>query len=77
VNQKYIGSDESGMTPRYCWSPWCAKLIDHLLKAARIKETWQHVAKQLSDAARAGDIRDLEVSLWVVMTLERLEWQRK
>jgi hypothetical protein len=52
------------------------KLIDHLPKASRNKNTWQHVARQLNDAARGGDIRDLEVSLWLVMTLERLEWQK-
>jgi hypothetical protein len=53
------------------------KLIDHLPKAALAKGTWRHVAEQLNDAARGGNIRDLEVSLWIVLTLERLEWQRK
>jgi hypothetical protein len=53
------------------------KLIDHLPKEARTKAAWQHVVKQLNDAARGGDIRDLEVSLWIVMTMERLEWQKK
>jgi hypothetical protein len=53
------------------------KLIDHLPKAARAKGAWVHIAKQLNDAARGGDIRDLEVSLWIVLTLERLDWQKK
>lgn len=53
------------------------KLIDHLPKATRAKHTWQHVIKQLNVAARGGDMRDLEVSLQLVMMLEGLQWRRK
>jgi hypothetical protein len=53
------------------------KLIDRLPRASRAKDTWQHVAKQLNGAARGGDIRDVEVSPRIGMTLERLEQRKK
>jgi hypothetical protein len=46
------------------------------LYLVRKRDSWRYVAKQLDEAARGGDILDLEVSLWIVLTLESIESQR-
>jgi hypothetical protein len=52
------------------------ELIGHLPIAVRKRDSWRYVAKQLDEAARGGDILDLEVSLWIVLTLESIESRR-
>ena len=44
----------------------------HLPAERRERDTWQHVSKQLTQAASGGDIDDVVVSLRLVLQLERV-----
>ena len=46
------------------------KLIGHMPKATRDKDTWRVVIKRLDDAARGGDIDDMIIALRMVLMLE-------
>lgn len=46
------------------------ELLGHLPKDYRAKETWQHVAKTLDEAARGGDALDVAVALKLVLSME-------
>ena len=49
------------------------KLIRHLPKATREKETWQHVAAELDKAAAGGDTTQVSIALQMVPMLENVE----
>jgi hypothetical protein len=44
----------------------------HLPAERRERDTWRHVSKQLTEAAKGGDINDVVVSLRLVLQLERV-----
>ena len=48
-------------------------LMKHLPAEHRNRPTWQHVAAQIDDAARGGDVDDAVVALRLVLSLERIE----
>ena len=45
----------------------------HLPADYRQKDTWQHVAAQLADAASGGDIMDVSIALRLALMLERVQ----
>ncbi len=46
-------------------------LVDkHLPREHRHKATWRYVRKQLDEAARGGDIRDVTAALQIALHLE-------
>jgi hypothetical protein len=53
------------------------KLIRHLPRHVRERDTWRHVAAQLGEAARGGDTVDVAVPLRLVLELERVECRPK
>lgn len=44
----------------------------HLPPECRERDTWRHVSRQLTEAAKGGDIDDEIVSLRLVLQLERV-----
>jgi len=44
----------------------------HLPAECRERDTWRHVAGQLAEAARGGNINNVVVSLRLVLQLERV-----
>jgi hypothetical protein len=48
------------------------KLIGHLPADTRKRETWQHVANQLTKAANGGSVDDVVIALRLVLILERV-----
>jgi hypothetical protein len=48
------------------------KLIGHLPADTRKRETWQHVADQLTKAANGGGVDDVVIALRLVLMLERV-----
>jgi hypothetical protein len=46
------------------------KLLGHIPKEWRQLSTWQHVEKQLDEAAKGGDVRDASVSLMMALQIE-------
>ena len=53
------------------------KLMGHLPAATREKSTWQHVAAQLTAAARGADPVHVAVALQIVLMLEDVECRPK
>jgi hypothetical protein len=47
-------------------------LLGRLPAECRQQSTWRHVADQLNEAARGGDINDAVMSLRLVLQLERV-----
>jgi hypothetical protein len=44
----------------------------HLPPECRERDTWRHVSRQLTEAAKGGDMDDVIVSLRLVLQLERV-----
>ena len=54
------------------------KLIEHHLPMEiRKKDTWQYVAKLLSEAARGADTTDVAVTLQIVLSMEGVRCRPK
>jgi hypothetical protein len=53
------------------------KLLKHLPKEFREKETFQHVASCLADAARGGNAVKVSITLRVVLTIEGIPCRPK
>jgi hypothetical protein len=52
-------------------------LLGHLPKEHRAKDTWRHVAKTLSEAARgACDPADVSVALRLVLSMEGIAYRQ-
>ena len=47
----------------------------HLPADYRQKDTWQHVAAQLAEAASGGDIMDVSIALRLALMLEKVQCQ--
>jgi hypothetical protein len=47
----------------------------HLPADYRQKDTWQHVAAQLAEAASGRDIMDVSIALRLVLMLEKVQCQ--
>jgi hypothetical protein len=54
-----------------------SELLRHLPKEHRAKETWQHVAAQLDEAARGADPVNVSVALQMVLGMERVTYKLK
>ena len=44
----------------------------HLPAECRERETWRYVVSQLAEAARSGDVKEVEVALQLVLQLEQV-----
>jgi len=44
----------------------------HLPAESRERETWRYVANQLAEAARGGDVKNVEMALQLVLQLEQV-----
>ena len=54
-----------------------SELLRHLPKEHRAKETWQHVAAQLDEAARGADPANVATALQMVFGMERVTYKLK
>jgi hypothetical protein len=54
-----------------------SELLRHLPKERRTKETWQHVATQLDEAAKGADPANLAMALQMVFGMERVTYKLK
>jgi len=53
------------------------KLLGHLPKKTRARDTWQHVETEMKKAAAGGDAAQVYVALQMVLQLENVEYQMK
>ena len=44
----------------------------HLPAECRERETWRFVANQVAEAARGGDVKDVEIALQLALQLEQV-----
>jgi hypothetical protein len=51
------------------------KLIGHIPKERRQLSTWQYVEAQLNAAAKGGDLKDVSVSLMMVLQIEGVPYK--
>jgi hypothetical protein len=54
-----------------------SELLRHLPKEHRTKETWQHVAAQLDEAANGADPANVAIALQMVFGMERVTYRLK
>ncbi len=53
------------------------RLLGHLPKETRARDTWQHVEAELKKAAAGGDTTQVSIALQMVLMLEGVEYRLK